>query len=78
MKLVTDAKGQLASQALLEPNTPYEVQKTAEGQIILTKLTHAEVPTVHPTRVNGRLRGARIQVSRKTVAEAVRADRDSR
>jgi hypothetical protein len=36
------------------------------------------VPIVKPRRINGRLRGADVKLSRETIAAAVRADRDQR
>ena len=47
-----------------------------DGSVRLVELT--QVPIVKPRRVDGRLRGAEVCLSRETVAAAVRAERDAR
>ena len=47
-----------------------------DGSVRLVEL--AQVPIVKPRRVDGRLRGAEVCLSRETVAAAVRAERDAR
>lgn len=61
---------------LFRPNTAFDVSRQSDGVIRIAELT--EVPVLKPRRVNGRLRGAAVNVSRETVAAAVRADRDER
>jgi len=78
MKLTTDESCRLASQELFKPKTDYEAEKQAAGRIILTEVGAAEVPTLKPRLVNGRLRGAKVTLRRNLVADAVRADRDAR
>ena len=77
MKLTTDENCRLASRELFKPKADYEAEQQADGHIVLTELAAAEIPTVKPQRVNGRLRGANVTLRRETVA-AVRADRDAR
>lgn len=78
MKLVADERSRIASTVLFKPRAVYDAQKGADGRIILVEMVPAEVPTVKPRRINGRLRGADVQMTRETVAKAVRGDRDSR
>jgi len=47
-----------------------------DGSIRVVELV--QIPVVKPRRVDGRLRGADICLSRETVAAAVRAERDAR
>jgi hypothetical protein len=76
--LVADDRSRIASTVLFKPRAVYDAERGADGRIVLVELVAAEVPTVKPRRINGRLRGANILLSPKTVATAVRADRDSR
>jgi len=78
MKLVADDRSRIASTVLFKPRAVYDAERGADGRIVLVELVAAEVPTVKPRRINGRLRGANIPLNPKTVAEAVRSDRDSR
>jgi hypothetical protein len=63
-----------------KPRSKFAYETEADGTIRLVpvKAEGKEVPLVKPRRVNGRLRGADIVLSRETVAAAVRADRDER
>ena len=76
MKLTADEKGRLGNGELFRPKTTFEVTIQSDGSIHLIPLTDA--PCVKPRRINGRLRGADIRLSRQTVAAAVRAERDAR
>jgi hypothetical protein len=78
MKLVADDRSRIASTVLFKPRAVYDAEKGADGRIVLIELVPAEVPTVKPRRINGRLRGADIPLRPETVAAAVRSDRDSR
>ena len=78
MKLMTDDRCCLKSKELFEPNTPYNAERKPDGRVVLTELVSAEVPTVRARRVNGRLRGAKIPLSRERVAAAFRDERDER
>jgi hypothetical protein len=42
------------------------------------ELVSLEIPTVKPQRINGCLHGAGMHLKRKTIALAVRAERDER
>ena len=78
MKLVADSNGRLACKELFRPGKAFSAERQPDGSIRLIELVEKEVPIVKPRRINGRLRGADIRLSRETVAAAVRADRDSR
>jgi hypothetical protein len=78
MKVVADERSRIASTVLFKPRAVYDAKKGADGRIVLVELVPADVPTVKPRRVNGRLRGANVSVDRLTLAAAVRADRDAR
>jgi len=78
MKLMTDERCRMTSQELFKPNTPYDAERKPDGRVVLTELVPAQVPTVRARRVNGRLRGAKVSLTRETVAAAVRAERDER
>jgi hypothetical protein len=78
MKLVADDQSRIASTVLFKPGAVYDAKKSAEGRIVLIEVVPTEAPAVKPRRVNGRLHGADILLNPKTVAAAIRADRDSR
>ena len=78
MKLITDERCRLTSQELFKPNTPYDAERKPDGRVVLTELVPVQVPIVRARRVNGRLRGAKLPLSREVVAAAVRAERDER
>jgi hypothetical protein len=67
MKLVADDRSRV-----------YNAERAADGRIVLVELVPADVPTVKPRRINGRLHGANVALDPKVVAAAVRSDRDSR
>lgn len=57
----------------------FNVEISADGKIVLTKVVSAESIVVRPQRVNGRLQPpAGVRPSRGTIAAAVRLDRDER
>ncbi len=79
MKLTADSRGRLASMDLFPPNTSFSAERQADGSIRLIELVEKEVPTVRPTRRNGKLCWpSKFRPSRATIAAAIRADRDSR
>jgi hypothetical protein len=78
MKLVADERSRIASTVLFKPRAVYDAERHPDGTIVLIELVPAEVPTVKPRRLNGRLHGADISLDAKTIAAAVQADRDSR
>lgn len=75
MTLTTDDRGRLTGAGLFRPNTSFDAQPQPDGSVRVMEL--AEVPVVKPQRIDGRLRGAAINVNRDTVAAAVRAERDA-
>jgi hypothetical protein len=76
MKLTADNQGRLGSTVLFRPETDFEATVQPDGSVRLVELT--QVPVVKPRRVDGRLRGADVHLSRELVAAAVRAVRDAR
>ncbi len=78
MKVVTDDRCRLESRDLFKPNTPYDAEIASDGSVRLKELAEKEVPFLKPRRINGRLRGAGMKVSREVIAAAIRADRDER
>jgi hypothetical protein len=76
MKLTTDSRGRLGSADLFQPKADFEATVQPDGSIRLVQLTR--IPIIKPRRVNGRLRGADVRLTRSTVAAAVRAERDAR
>jgi len=76
MKLTADSQGRLGSAELFRPQADFEATVQMDGSVRLVELT--QVPIVKPRRVDGRLRGAEVSLSRETVAAAVRAERDTR
>ena len=76
MKLTADIQGRLGSAELFRPKADFEATVQPDGSVRLVELT--QVPIVKPRRVDGRLRGADVRLSRETVATAMRAERDAR
>jgi hypothetical protein len=76
MKLTTDDRGRLVSSDLFQPKATFDATVQSDGSIRLVEVD--PVPLVKPRRIDGRLRGADVQVNRETVAAAVRAGRDAR
>ena len=76
MKLTADSQGRLGSAELFRPQADFEATVQMEGSVRLVELT--QVPIVKPRRVDGRLRGAEIDLNREIVAAAVRTERDAR
>jgi hypothetical protein len=78
MKLVADRNGRLACKDLFTPGRPFSVERMGDGSIRLMELVEKEVPTVQPVRTKGGFFLLPVKLDRKTVAAAIRADRDSR
>lgn len=78
MKLTADEQGRLANAELFRPKATFEASVQTDGSIRIVELAQTEVPIVRPRRIDGRLRGADVQLSRQTLAAAVRAERDVR
>jgi hypothetical protein len=60
-----------------KPGDTLVVDRLGSETISMHLLQPAEVPTVEPRRIKGRLFGAKVELNRREVAAAVRADRDS-
>ena len=78
MKLVADSNGRLACKNLFPPGRPFSAERMADGSIRLMELVEKEVPTIQPVRTQGGFLMLPTKLDRKTVAAAIRADRDSR
>jgi len=78
MTLTADNKGRVTAAEIFTPGKSFETIKLSTGQIIMSELTRKEPPTLRVRRVNGKLRGAAVELSREVVAAAVRSERDSR
>lgn len=61
-----------------KPGDTLMVDVLGPEAISMRLIRPAEVPTVEPRRIKGRLFGAKVELSRSEVAAAVRADRDER
>lgn len=78
MRLTADEQGRLTSAELFRPKATFDATVQPDGSIRLVEFAQARAPVVKPRRVNGRLRGADVRLSRESVAAAVRAERDAR
>ena len=78
MKLIADSNGRLACKNLFTPGRPFSAERMADGSIRLMELVEKEVPTIQPVRTKGGFLMLPTKLDRKTVAAAIRADRDSR
>jgi hypothetical protein len=68
----------LTSADLFRPGTAYDASRLADGTIRLAELAEKEVPTVKPIRTRAAFLMLPVKVDRKSVAAAIRADRDAR
>jgi hypothetical protein len=80
MKLTTDDHFRLHSQVLFKPKTAYDVEKQADGSIVIRELVPlaSESKLVEPRRYRGMLMGADVRLDGAQVAKAIREDRDDR
>lgn len=78
VKLTADERGKLGNAEIFRPKATFDATVQPDGSIRLVEVAETPVPVVKPRRVNGRLRGADVALSRETVAAAVRAERDAR
>ena len=78
MKLVADERGRLTSIELFHPGTAFTAEKLPDGSIRIVELVEKTVPTVTPVRTKEGFLMLPRKLDRKTVAAAIRADRDSR
>ena len=78
VKLRTDNRARLYGRDLLKPNTDYQAEMEG-NRIVLVELVPAQVKTVRPRRVGGRLRPPKgFRPSKEVLAAAIRSDRDER
>ena len=73
MKLTADSQGRLGSAALFRPQADFEATVQPDDSVRVVEFS--QIPVVKPRRVDGRLRGADVRLSRELVAAAVRAER---
>ena len=78
MRLLSDYRCRLQSKDLFKPNTPYEVEKSADGSVRLVELVPKEVPIVKPRRTKRGFLMLPVKLDHQTVRAAVRSDRDER
>jgi hypothetical protein len=76
MKLTADSQGKLGSAELFRPKADFEATVQPDGSVRVVELT--QIPVVKSRRVDGRLRGADVRLSRGSAATAVRAEREAR
>lgn len=77
MKLRTDNRARLYGRDILKPNTDYQAE--IEGnRVVLVEMVPIQPRIVRARKVKGRWMGAAINLDRKAVAAAVRAERDER
>jgi hypothetical protein len=75
MKLVADEKGSLTSMELFCPGKAFNVEKQPDGGIRIVEAD--EVPIVTPVRTEEGFLMLPVSLDRKTVAAAIRADRNA-
>jgi hypothetical protein len=63
---------------IFPPGKSFEAIRLPNGQILISELARKEPPTIRPRRINGKLRGAAVELTRADIAAAVRAERDER
>ena len=78
MKLVADSNGRLACKDLFTPGKPFSAERMGGGSIRLMELVENEVPSIQPVRTKDGFLMLPVKLDRRTVAAAIRADRDSR
>ena len=78
MKLVADERGRITSAELFRPGTAFNAERLPDGTIRIVELVEKSVPLVKPVRTKEGFLMLPKKVDRKTVAAAIRADRDSR
>lgn len=78
MKLVADSNGRLACRQLFPPGKPFSANRMPDGSIRLVELKEKEVPLVEPVLSPEGYLMLPCVLDRKTVAKAIRADREAR
>jgi hypothetical protein len=77
MKLVADSNGRLACKQLFPPGKPFSANRMPDGSIRLVEL-EKDVPVVEPVLSPEGYLMLPCTLDRKSIAQAIRADRDSR
>ena len=77
MKLIADKRGRLTSAELFRPGTAFNVERLSDGSIRIVELVEKTAPLVSPVRTKEGFLMLPRKLNRKTVAAAIRADRDS-
>ncbi len=78
MKLIADENGRLACKELFTPRKPFSAERQSDGSIRVVELVEKEVPLVQPVRTKEGFLMLPQKLKRKTVSDAIRADRDAR
>lgn len=78
MKLVADKNGRICSAELFPPRTAFDASRQADGSIRVVELVEKEVPVLKPVRTADGFLMLPVKISRQSIREAIRADRDSR
>jgi hypothetical protein len=78
MKLVADSNGRLACKELFTPGKPFSADRMPDGSIRLVELEEKAVPVVEPVLNPEGYLMLPCTLDRKSIAQAIRADRDAR
>jgi hypothetical protein len=78
MKLVADENGRLACKELFTPRKPFSAERQPDGSIRVIGLVEKETPVVRPVRTKEGFVLLPRKLDRRSVAAAIRADRDAR
>jgi hypothetical protein len=78
MKLVADSNGRLACKQLFPPGKPFSANRMPDGSIRSVELEEKDVPVVEPVLSPEGYLMLPCTLDRKSIAQAIRADRDSR
>lgn len=78
MKLIADENGRLACKELFTPRKPFSAERQPDGSIRIVELVEKEVPLVTPVRTREGFLMLPRRLDRKSIAAAIRADRDAR
>ena len=77
MKLIADSNGRLACKELFTPGKPFSANRMPDGSIRLVELVEKDVPLVEPIVSPEGFLMLPGKLDRKTIAGAIRTDRDS-
>ena len=77
MKLVADSNGRLACKEFFTPRKAFSAERQADGSIRVVELVEKQPPIVQPIRTRQGFLIVPRKLERKSVAAAIRADRDA-